>query len=318
MRFRLLFLSALIAALAAAGLALRFAGRAGASETARQEILQRRARLQTQIENAAQMLAASQRSDAELQAERARAASLRAPKPAESAPTDDVQPLFLKEVLARDANLQRMHLENERRSAQRRYGRFFSALGLSAGEIARLIEAIVGHGEARFDLDGVARTQRLGDSDPAIAALRRKADAALETTQREILGDERYRALQEHESKQAVRALVNDLSGKAALGGIPLTEAQGAQLVQALADANTSYRTGKAADSPWLAVQATGDPLWRGPLPDNFDWAFARQRARAILTEQQFACFEQQIAFYEIPQLINMVVNAKSSAPGRN
>lgn len=59
-----------------------------------------------------------------------------------------------------------------------------------------------------------------------------------------------------------------------------------------------------------------GDPLWRGPLPDTFDWARARQRARAILTDAQFTYFDQKISGYESVQLINMVVKANAAKPG--
>jgi hypothetical protein len=167
-----------------------------------------------------------------------------------------------------------------------------------------------------LDIDGVMRTQRLAESDPAIVALRRKADAALEAVEREVLGEAGYAKLQEHERTRAVRGDINTLAGKLAVDGLPLSAEQGEQLVQVLAEANTSYRAGKAADSPWTALQATGNPLWCGPLPDTFDWTVARQRARAILTDVQFAYFEQKIASYESVQLVNMVVKAKAADPG--
>jgi hypothetical protein len=133
------------------------------------------------------------------------------------------------------------------------------------------------------------------------------------------LGEAGYAKLQEHERTRAVRGDINTLAGKLAVDGLPLSAEQGEQLVQVLAEANTSYRAGKAVDSPWAALQATGDPLWRGPLPDTFDWNFARQRARAILTDAQFVYFEQQIGGiggYESIQLINMVVKAKAADQG--
>src|SRR5687767_7644705 len=99
MRFRTFLLSSLLVAFIALCVAFVFGRRARERETVRQDILQRRARLESQIEASVRTLTENQRRQDDFQAVLTRTATRPVSKPAESAAADAVQPNFLKEVL---------------------------------------------------------------------------------------------------------------------------------------------------------------------------------------------------------------------------
>jgi hypothetical protein len=125
-----------------------------------------------------------------------------------------------------------------------------------------------------MDLKSAARVQDDAGKQ-TVAALQKQATVDYDTALAGLLGDDRYRKLQDYERTIPLRnVVVNGLAGAAALEGIPLTDQQGEQLMRAFITSGGADVRGKAQD-------LTG-----------IDWAAVEEQARLILSPEQFALFQ--------------------------
>lgn len=185
-----------------------------------------------------------------------------------------------------NVEMQTLALRTFRSGLGLKYGAFYRALGLNAEQIAKF-EALLADYEGRksdiratersipldrttavpFDAITVEgkRTQIL--MDPAIAKLRREADARLKQEQTALLGEDGYARLQEFEATAESRAFVGDLVGNLALTAHPLTAEQGKGLVRALQAGNFAVRLAPEK-TDWDTILAQARPLL---APGQFD-----------------------------------------------
>ena len=92
-----------------------------------------------------------------------------------------------------------------------------------------------------------------------------------EAAQRELLGEAGFRQLQDYERTADMRELVRSTAGAATVADGPFTPQQAEQLIQVLANASSTYRSGGKA-----SVQ-------------NTDWDAVEAPARAILSGGQYS-----------------------------
>lgn len=190
-------------------------------------------------------------------------------------PSERAKPVrTLSDIIANDAATEVLMLGRLRGVVLLEYGPFFRARRISAEMIAKFQENYVKQAEQYADLRAVGQTQDEAGQQ-TVKALRKKAEADYQAAQAELLGAENYRLLKEFEHTLPVRNVVLlGLAGAAALEGVPLTTEQGERLVQAAL--GTVARDGSV------------DPV--GLLKD-IDWNALDERARGILSSEQFAIF---------------------------
>jgi len=215
-----------------------------------------RATLERQLAN---LEAARSRSDASARAEKA------------ASPT---APRSMSDIISSDPKLELLELQRLRLALHGDYGYFIYSAELSPEQINKWEELYVKHSERWMDLKSAARGQDEAGKQ-TVAALQKQATVDYETALAGLLGDDRYRKLQDYEQTIPIRNMVvNGLAGAAALEGIPLTDQQGDQLMGALIASGGADVRGKAQD-------LTG-----------IDWAAADAQARWILSPEQFALFK--------------------------
>jgi hypothetical protein len=192
--------------------------------------------------------------------------------PAAALPT----PRSQSEIISADPKLEVLELKRQRLAMLWDYAYPLHALGLSPAQIERLGDITVKSVERVMDLRAAGRTQDAAGKE-VVEKLQRQARAEREESVLSVLGAEGYRRWLELESTTALRNIaINGLAGTAALEGIPLTEQQGEQLIQAIFE--------------------VGGPQLSGPRQDlsKVDWDAVEARAQSILSPTQFALFKHR------------------------
>jgi hypothetical protein len=154
------------------------------------------------------------------------------------------------------------------------YRVFFRTLGLRADQIATFLKIANRREEQNLDIRKTMQSQKLAYTDPALVALRDRAEAEYQSSIENLLGGSGAKQLEGFEQTMMVRDLVTALAGRTTLEGAPLSARQCNELVQAFANASSSYLQGKPAS------------------PDTIDWEILGDRARAILSETQYGVFK--------------------------
>jgi hypothetical protein len=139
------------------------------------------------------------------------------------------------------------------------YAALYRRLGLSPAEAERFERRLFQDQLDKLDLSWTARTQGLKRDDPALQAVRRQQDAALETDLRAILGAEGYVALTHSRRAEGARSFINEVAAAMTLGERAMTRDQQDQLLQLVASHSQRYQQGGAAqrwDVDWDTVMA--------------------------------------------------------------
>ena len=181
--------------------------------------------------------------------------------------------MSILEMIRNEPDAEALYLAKSRSDLVARYGPLFRLLGLSAERVASFQDIAIKREEAEMDLADVLRTRGTEDSGAAVAKLKAAAEAEYETTQRELLGEEGYRQLKEYERTSWMRDMISAVAGAAVVEHAPFTAQQADELVRAMADSSTAYRSGGAA------------------MINTVDWASVDALARRILSAEQFAVF---------------------------
>lgn len=189
-------------------------------------------------------------------------------------PADAISSLKPRELLAKDPLVQVLWVASRRAQITASYGPLFQALGLAPDQIEKFQAVALRREEQAMDLAAVMQSHQLAGNDPAIAALRRQADAEEQAARRELLGSAGYGRLQDYLRTLPARDMVSGLAGAAALSGAPFSAAQAEELTNAVAGASLRYQAGSVAD-----------------LTD-VNWEEADRVARTLLSDAQFSLYQ--------------------------
>lgn len=225
------------------------------------------------LQQAQDRLAAAEREKRTHQAEIDRlrnTASIRKDAPPKSPPRAS---LSILEMIRDDPEAEALYLESQRAQLSSMYGPLIRSLDLSTEGAAKFQAHQLQRRETMMDLNDALRTQGAA-SATAVAQLRADAEKRYADAQRELLGDEGYRAMQDYERTASFREVVGMVAGMAAIEHVPLSPEQADALVRAAADASSNYRAGGS-----LVIVA-------------LDWAAVETRAREILSPAQFDIFQ--------------------------
>jgi hypothetical protein len=188
--------------------------------------------------------------------------------------------------VAKNPKLLELYLKSYRANLGQGFGLFYRTMGLSADQIEQFESSLSKHEESRMDLLATAASQGLGDADPAIAELRKQQDDQLQADQTALLGDAGNHQLQDFNREQAAQGIVNG-AAISSLDTEPYSGAQAAQLLQILANANTSFQQGKSFDAKTV------------------DWDSAITQAAAILSPAQLNALNAQVQRARVVTLLD-------------
>jgi hypothetical protein len=181
---------------------------------------------------------------------------------------------FLSDHFENDPKMETLMLRRQRAVVLLEYAPLFRALKLSPEQIKKFQDNCVKREESFIDLRAASRAQ--DDLGKQMAAkLQEQANADYEAAQLEVLSADGYRQMQEFFRVEPLRnVLIRGLAGAAALEGVPLTEQQGEQLLQAALNAASQD------------ANVTGEKLLT-----MVDWDALDVQARQILSPAQFTLF---------------------------
>jgi hypothetical protein len=262
----------------AAGVAWRNVRLARATESALTSLASQQTGMDTEMRRLEGQLAAAEMDRLALQSKldalrKSRTRVAAAPVPPARATSEHRS--TIAERLQKEPDTQRFYLAALKAEAAAKYGALFRALALSPTEIGKFQDILIKRDEQNMDLTAIKQSQGLSDQDATVMKLQKENEAEYQAAQQALLGETRYRQLQDYERTTYVREMVNGWAGGAVVEGrLPFTAPQAEQLIQVLANASSSYRNGGAVK------------------PFEIDWDAADAQARSILSEAQFELFK--------------------------
>lgn len=266
-------------------------------------VLQKVSAAQAKIRQAEERIAAAEGEQAETQSvlagwQKTKATNDNSAPRLQAAPAISAAELEKKLVEARQQGerpaTQRLQLEERRAGLRPDYRQFFEKLRLSPAQIERFVEINLKRFAADMDISALVKQGVVAGSDPAVATLRADVKAEQDTAYRELLGESGFQQLEEEWRTEVAKGLVKGFAGMAVLEGVPFTAAQLQQLVQIVANADSSYRAGgrvsySMATIDWDLVDAQVRPLmseaqWvlfnnSANLWAGYNWAYSRCRS---------------------------------------
>lgn len=260
------------------GAALWFAGETRqqrrAIETAIEAQNRRRLALEAALSQAERGLAALER-----ERERAAASPQSASGAMPPAPRDShAQFLARQEALRSDPEAQNRHLKDTRSRLVENYQAFGERLRLSDQQFGAFVDVLLKRAETGMDVDALAGTPGARAADPALAALLREADDALAAELTALLGEAGYRAFDAHRRTGPLHRLAERIAGLTALAGVGISGAEVDALLEAMARASPSYRSGGVA------------------AEEEIEWDQVIEEARGLFSDAAFATVKLPLA----------------------
>jgi hypothetical protein len=250
------------------------------AERARTAAMQKRNVLGADAQSASERLEFAEKKRGEIQATLDLLQKKKTAKPSANsaaAMNRSVRRLSIRERLEKEPAFQILWLADRRAALARSYGPLVQKLRLSSSQVQKFQEAAIRRDEQNMDINAIAERSGIFPTDPTVVKLRAEAETKYNAEQREALGDEGYRQLQDFERVKAVWEMVDGIAGGAvAIGHEPLSADQAEQLVETIAQTSSSYRNG-------------------GPVSSNeIDWEVVDAQARLILTPTQYVLYITQ------------------------
>jgi hypothetical protein len=211
-----------------------------------------------------------------------------APAPPAAAPAGTAEklaaippPADTEAVIEKDPKLQVYELAAKRVLLETTYGALLSRLKFTPAERERFLDLMVGRHEVTIDTARAASALGV-QASPAVQQLQQQQTEETAQAQRALLGEARFRELQEYERSRVVRTQVVDrLSRALTATELPLTAAQADQLTQVIATASSRYQSGGTANMEtvdWDAVVVGAKPVLSGSQLEAFAGLAARQK----------------------------------------
>jgi len=156
------------------------------------------------------------------------------------------------------------------------YRPLFGTLRLSPAQTEKFIEIDLKSFEHSMDLEAVVGQGIVSRKDPVIAKLKAEAKAEEDASYRELLGEDSYQRLQEYRRGSVAWDLIQEFAAAAVMAGAPFTAPQLEQVVQVVANASSSYRSGQAVEL------------------DGIDWDIVDAQVRELMSSAQWEFFKME------------------------
>ncbi|MFT3869654.1 MAG: hypothetical protein QM715_14455 [Nibricoccus sp.] len=153
------------------------------------------------------------------------------------------------------------------------YAPFYYRSGLNDAQIDRLEIMLTDHWQSLADIDAIMETQKLKESDLAVIRLRSKAEQTLNAAEKELLGEEGFKRLQDYERTLAARQFAASVAENLYFTDCPLKAEQAEQITKLLARHNEALRNNEPFDM------------------DKTDWAKVLKGMKSILSSGQHEGF---------------------------
>jgi hypothetical protein len=181
-------------------------------------------------------------------------------------------------ALRDDPRSQTLLLAQKRAELAESYRGLVVQLRLSPTQAAQLIDDLVERATKNMDIVLTMSGRAPTDHDKAIfLQLQEQAEGTFRAHQVALLGEAGYEALVHYRRTLPLRDFVDTFAGQAAVAGVGITAAQADALIKAMANASSSYRSGRDA-----TIQ-------------RLDWPGILEYAAAELSAAQFALFKKKV-----------------------
>lgn len=149
------------------------------------------------------------------------------------------------------------------------YAPFYCRAGLSNAQIDRLETLLTDHWQSRADIAAIIETKKLEENDASVSELRAKADQTLHHAEKELLGAEGFKRLQDYERTLPAREFTASLAENLYFTASPLNADQAEKITHLLTDNNEPFRKGETFNM------------------DQTDWAKVLEQMPTILSPRQ-------------------------------
>jgi hypothetical protein len=190
-------------------------------------------------------------------------------------------------VLAHNPELAALYAKSFRAGLAQRYGPSYQAFGLSPDQVERINDLITQGKLEEMKLLAAAGSQGLDRSAPEVQALLRQLRARYASAGGEIIGETADRQFDRLVGAFPLSDHVQYIAALLASGSAPLTNSQGAQLLQILGNASSL------------------DPVTMRADPATVRWGEALQQAEGILSAPQLAAMKVDSQLSELMRLKN-------------
>ncbi|MFT3783895.1 MAG: hypothetical protein QM790_17935 [Nibricoccus sp.] len=153
------------------------------------------------------------------------------------------------------------------------YAPFCYRRGLSDAQIDRLEVILTDHWQSKADIEAIKEAQKLTEADPAVVKLQVKADETLSAAEKELLGEDGLKQLQEYERSLPARQFAASVAEHLYFTDSPLSAKQAEQLTELLARNNEPFRNGQPFDmeaTDWPKVIEQMQPILSPPQQTGF------------------------------------------------
>lgn len=192
-----------------------------------------------------------------------------------------------------DLAMQSADLRLGRTIDEEQYGAFFRKLALTPGQTEQFLTLRSRYRQEIVDADAASKNEGLPRDNPAADRLKQAAKDRLAAAERDLLGDNGFRRLQDYERTSEIRnEVVAHFAGDLAFTDDPLRAEQAEQLVRVIDAVTAAPNGGKQVD--WDRVVA---------------------QSRAILSAQQLVVFSAFATAQRREQLIGTVRQLISEVP---
>ena len=183
---------------------------------------------------------------------------------------------WIPERLQTEPEFQVLWLASRKAELSATYRPLFAQLRLSREEVEKFETIMLKRDEQMMDIQATQDAQKLRGDDPVLLRLRGRIVEEFRAAQKELLGAENVRALNEYERGVFAREMVAGIAGGAVtVAREPLSAQQAERLFEAIVNSSPAYQRGGTVNT------------------NEIDWAVVDAEAQKVLSPSQFAYFKQ-------------------------